>query len=85
MNMINITAMLNNINLPSLTALEVDKRELLLKVFEATVRAHNLPTERLRYSEIEQLVEELDQWNEFELTDLVHYLLKYITAHKFVS
>lgn len=82
MNMINIDAMLKNINLPLLTELKVDKKEMFLKVFKATVHAHNLPTERLRYQEIEQLVDELEEWGDYELTDLIHYLLNYLTAYK---
>lgn len=80
--MINFDAMIANMNLPVLTSLEVDKRELFLKVFESAITIHNQPTERLQYQGIEALAEELEEWDELELVDFVHYLLSYITEHK---
>lgn len=82
MTMINLDEMIKSIILPSLSESEVDKRIVVLDVFEKTVAAHNQPKTRDRYDVIEQIVADYEWWNEFELTDFIHYLLRRIDEEK---
>lgn len=79
---INITEMVNQLNLPNLTALEVNKRDIFVEIFEAAVNAHNQPRRDLVWEEAYKTIDAFPEWDPLELNDLMEYLLSYITEYK---